>query len=55
MKQRITTSIVKQQAMGATQVSGLALMEMAQSLLVMKERQTRNQGCGKSTFTDLLA
>jgi len=44
MKQRITTSIVKRQAMGATQVSGLALMEMAQSLLGTKERQMRNQG-----------
>ena len=48
MKQRITTSIVKRQAMGATQVSGLALMEMAQSLLGTKEKQTRNQGCGRS-------
>ena len=33
--------------MGATQVSGLALMEMAQSLLGTKEKQTRNQGCGR--------
>ena len=39
MKQRITTSIVKRQAMGATQVSGLALMEMAKSLLGTKENR----------------
>ena len=38
---------------GLTQVSGLTHMEMAQSLMGTKEKQTRNQGRGKSTFVAL--